>query len=1213
MDDKKCSFNEALRELFLNKTYSSKLREVYKRIECTDKNGDSFEYFKNEGGTASASLVSLMGIREDPENAFDNGAKHSPFEQILVDLYLNGAQGFYSDNLAIHGKIGDDDIAGEMDLLVVNSEGSFEVWDYKTVKDAKNKSFNFYKPYNQNDPLIQQYSFQLSSYAQMLEDKYSIDVTSIKIFAIAKEEITGHDIKFSKENNCTIEIPRISKERLDNRARANKANMKVAQTAEEKKEVVAENTENRHKQISKAEAYAMRFPYKLLSNTVIGTNEFFSTQNLFDILTTIDPSISDKINTSVAEGGDMYKIFAAHPELIEFLLEEAKNQIKKQINDINENISSLYEDGDKHKLDIDVDSLLDVNNDDNKQYINDHGILAFVFAANVSVGELINLKCKELNTTLDNLKKHIKPAPKSTEEKADEVELNDKYNQVEPKPNKVFTSLLSAIKSENPTADVLNTLKESLNLLLNHNDDRDGYLREYTAHFFNQISLDEVVALFDYSLEKLKKNEHTFSQEVIDENKKILRFVDYIDGLSSDDLAKLNLALKFGIQKISDDDIKTLLDEIEKKQSEKIEQVESTEKTEKTEKTSEAKPESGNNSNEIEKKVGDAKEVIDFGFNYSHNGQGSIFENKENQQFGSDLRSAHDTVDNLLGITSVKNRDGRIIYTIEQTEDPNKYVLNMNLYLPMGRGNDYSALSIVLDRNYVINKDDLNLLISKVVDDLHDNIQLNDVVKQLNDIKIRYTKISNPSSEKQHVAPSFFGKTSVYFYNNTVADAVYNLINSKDKNTLISLVADDSNGIVEKRKKQLDIENKDYDDLIEKSRNKISDIAKKSGIDNLEELYVQLTNIFSYIDIIKAINGDKSYKNEFKKKYDKIKDSDICDGLVKWLLKSKNQKLAVDYINSSNKLDSDTKHQIYLSFEYDNLMNYIDSKRSNEQQSSNESSKENTQNSEQNNNENSGFEDSFEDDNEDNDDGALLRKEIQGDYVIWDEKKEMEWLKSRLPNLSDKTMVVLRETLINVIKDGNSAWGAFVNGVIYVRSDAAAGTLYHEAFHALYHNILNKEEQLDIMRLARIKFGANLSTIGLEEAVANDFMEYKLKADEAIENRRKFSDKSVFGRFFNKILTIVYAIGDMLTENRSELDEYYRHIDMGFYSKRPIVFTSLSQMKQMERDANRKDGMSYFDTLDRHVQNALNAKGFTREQFDSLSDEEQDDEMMCCK
>ena len=168
----------------------------------------------------------------------------------------------------------------------------------------------------------------------------------------------------------------------------------------------------------------------------------------------------------------------------------------------------------------------------------------------------------------------------------------------------------------------------------------------------------------------------------------------------------------------------------------------------------------------------------------------------------------------------------------------------------MGRGNDYSAFSIVLDRNYVINKDDLNLLISKVVDDLHDNIQLNDVIKQLNDIKIRYTKISNPSSEKQHVAPSLGGKTSVYFYNNTVADAVYNLINSKDKNTLISLVEDDSNGIVEKRKKQLDIENKDYDDLIEKSRNKISDIAKKSGIDNLEELYVQLTNIFFYFVII---------------------------------------------------------------------------------------------------------------------------------------------------------------------------------------------------------------------------------------------------------------------------------------------------------------------------------------------------------------------------
>ena len=875
MDDKKCSFNEALRELFLNKTYSSKLREVYKRIKCTDKNGDSFEYFKNEGGTASASLVSLMGIREDPENAFDNGAKHSPFEQILVDLYLNGAQGFYSDSLAIHGKIGDDDIAGEMDLLVVNSEGSFEVWDYKTVKDAKNKSFNFYKPYNQNDPLIQQYSFQLSSYAQMLEDKYSIDVTSIKIFAIAKEEITGHDIKFSKENNCIIEIPRISKERLDNRARANKANMKVAQTAEEKKEVVAENTENRHKQISKAEAYAMRFPYKLLANTMIGNKEFYSAQDLFDILTTIDPSISDEwkkiVYKSISKDGDIYKIFSAHPELMEFLLEEAKKQFTKQINNINEMLASLYGDDDKYKINVgDINYVLDPNNDTNKNYIGNHNMLIWMFSTNRSISSSIASKLKELNTTLYNLEHQIKPAQKSTEEKADEVELNDKYNQVESKPDKVFTNLLSAIKSENPTADILNTLKESLNLLLNHNDDRDGYLREYTAHFFSQISLDEAISLLNYSREKLKENEHTFSQEAIDESKKILRFVDYIDGLSSDDLAKLNLALNFGIQKISDDDIKTLLDEIEKKQSEKIEQVESTEKAEKTEE-------------------------------------------------------------------------------------------------------------------------------------------------------------------------------------------------------------------------------------------------------------------------------------------------------------------------------------------------------SNEQQSSNESAEENTQNSEQNNNENSEFEDSFEDDNEDNDDGALLRKEIQGDYVIWDEKKEMEWLKSRLPNLSDKTMVVLRETLINVIKDGNSAWGAFVNGVIYVRSDAAAGTLYHEAFHALYHNILNKEEQLDIMRLARIKFGANLSTIGLEEAVANDFMEYKLKADEAIENRRKFSDKSVFGRFFNKILTIVYAIGDMLTENRSELDEYYRHIDMGFYSKRPIVFTSLSQMKQMERDANRKDGISYFDTLDRHVQNALKAKGFTREQFDSLSDEEQDNEMVCCK
>jgi hypothetical protein len=580
--------------------------------------------------------------------------------------------------------------------------------------------------------------------------------------------------------------------------------------------------------------------------------------------------------------------------------------------------------------------------------------------------------------------------------------------------------------------------------------------------------------------------------------------------------------------------------------------------------------------------------------------------------FGNDLRNVNRSTLNILGINTY---DGRVMYSITQTDDPDKYVLNISLNNKINGDGDYYAFCIVLDRNYAINKNDLNLLINKVIDDLHDGYNYKDILSQLNSINIRYTKIS----ESTHILRSVLSDenhSAIHFYNNTIADAIYDFVNSKENNGSTILINDESDKIVEDYRKYLDKINDKFNKLDATLRDKIYILLTKIKFDgngSFGNLFRQLEMVLSHDEMKEAINGNKSDKKRIKEIYNKRSSGKECDELVEWLFKSKNKETAIEYIDTIADLDKNEKSQNDIVYEYNELIRYMDSKKSNEQQSSNESSEENTQNSEQNNNENDEFESSFEDDNEDDNDGALLRKEIQGDYVIWDEKKEMEWLKSRLPNLSDKTMVVLRETLINVIKDGNSAWGAFVNGVVYVRSDAAAGTLYHEAFHALYHNILNKEEQLDIMRLARIKFGANLSTIGLEEAVANDFMEYKLKADEAIENRRKFSDKSVFGRFFNKILTIVYAIGDILTENRSELDEYYRHIDMGFYSKRPIVFTSLSQMKQMERDANRKDGMSYFDTLDRHVQNALKAKGFTREQFDSLSDEEQDDEIMCCK
>lgn len=104
-------------------------------------------------------------------------------------------------------------------------------------------------------------------------------------------------------------------------------------------------------------------------------------------------------------------------------------------------------------------------------------------------------------------------------------------------------------------------------------------------------------------------------------------------------------------------------------------------------------------------------------------------------------------------------------------------------------------------------------------------------------------------------------------------------------------------------------------------------------------------------------------------------------------------------------------------------------------------------------------------------------------------EREKTWLKKVLPQFSDEEHLQIIEGLIKVAGSDQLAYGQFLNGIITLGNKAARGTLYHEAFHAVANTLLTEDEYNQMMEAAEEVYG-NLSTLDLEENLAEDFRRY---------------------------------------------------------------------------------------------------------------------------
>ena len=186
----------------------------------------------------------------------------------------------------------------------------------------------------------------------------------------------------------------------------------------------------------------------------------------------------------------------------------------------------------------------------------------------------------------------------------------------------------------------------------------------------------------------------------------------------------------------------------------------------------------------------------------------------------------------------------------------------------------------------------------------------------------------------------------------------------------------------------------------------------------------------------------------------------------------------------------------------------------------------------------------------------LYRRTTESKEQIRD--KEVKWLSKTLPNLSEEGRIKVVEGLIKISAEdgGGFAWGQFKQGVITLSNLAARGTVYHEAFHAVTHTLLNDSEYDELLKAGREKYG-DLSEIEVEEKLAEDFRRYM-----------QLEEMPFVGRIVKIFRNLKHIIQNLLG-NEPYLNKLYYSINNGVYSNRKPTSSALTRYSKIELTPNR--------------------------------------------
>ena len=171
-------------------------------------------------------------------------------------------------------------------------------------------------------------------------------------------------------------------------------------------------------------------------------------------------------------------------------------------------------------------------------------------------------------------------------------------------------------------------------------------------------------------------------------------------------------------------------------------------------------------------------------------------------------------------------------------------------------------------------------------------------------------------------------------------------------------------------------------------------------------------------------------------------------------------------------------------------------------------------------------------------------------------EREKRWLEKALPQFSKEDKLKIISGLITVANKGTKAWGMYHKGIITLSDIAANGTLYHEAFHAVFDTSLTEEEKASLLDEAKKIYG-NKSNRELEEDLAEGFREYMQNQDE----------KGLLQRIKNFFRDLYYKVTNW-KKIYPNIQGYYRMINQGKFKNINLQNKSQEQILYKEEYTN---------------------------------------------
>lgn len=177
-----------------------------------------------------------------------------------------------------------------------------------------------------------------------------------------------------------------------------------------------------------------------------------------------------------------------------------------------------------------------------------------------------------------------------------------------------------------------------------------------------------------------------------------------------------------------------------------------------------------------------------------------------------------------------------------------------------------------------------------------------------------------------------------------------------------------------------------------------------------------------------------------------------------------------------------------------------------------------------------------------------MYRKTDGSQRVWDKQKETKWLASVLPNLSTDEHFQIVNGLIRVAESSTPdyAYGQFKRGVMIISDQAARGTVYHEAFHAVTHTLLTPQEYKDMFDAAKQKWG-DIPRLALEENLAEDFRRYV-----------QLEETPVIGSLVKIYRTLKHLVQNLFGKE-PYLNKMFYNINRGKFANRIVENTNVTR------------------------------------------------------